>query len=99
MTTDRDERLELMIGRVLKAGVFASGICLAVGLVLFYMPSMRGVASVAVNAGLIVLMITPVSRVVVSVYEYFRERDWTFVVLTVIVLVTLLGSLLVGLLT
>jgi uncharacterized membrane protein len=37
-------------------------------------------------------MATPVARVVVSLGEYIRERDWLFVALTTIVLLTLAGS-------
>lgn len=99
MSTDRDEQMELVIGRVLKTGVFVSGVCLAIGLVLLYVPPARHAATILINAGLIVLMTTPATRVVVSVYEYFRERDWLFVVLTLIVLVSLIGSLLIGLFT
>jgi uncharacterized membrane protein len=38
------------------------------------------------SAGLVILMATPVGRVVVSVSEHAFERDWAFVVLTTIVL-------------
>jgi uncharacterized membrane protein len=96
MSGDRDEQLELAIGRVLKTGVIASGVCLAIGLALLYVPGAHHLATIAINVGLVVLMVTPVSRVIVSVYEYFREHDWTFVILTMIVLVSLLASLLVG---
>lgn len=99
MSEARDEQLELMIGRVLKTGVFASGICLVIGLALLYVPGGARAAGILINVGLIILMTTPATRVVVSVFEYMRERDWLFVVLTTIVLVSLLGSLLVGLLT
>jgi Protein of unknown function (DUF1634). len=44
------------------------------------------------NAGLIILMATPVGRVVISVGEYVLERDWVFVVLTTIVLLELMGG-------
>lgn len=99
MSVDRDEQLERAIGRVLKTGVIASGVCLAIGLVLLYVPGAQRFATIAIDVGLVVLMVTPVSRVVVSVYEYMRERDWTFVILTSIVLVSLLASLIVGFFT
>jgi uncharacterized membrane protein len=50
------------------------------------------VAQLLLTTGLIILLATPPARVVVSVIEYIRERDWTFVVLTVIVLLALAGS-------
>jgi uncharacterized membrane protein len=99
MSVDRDEQLERAIGRVLKTGVIASGVCLAIGLALLYVPGAQRLATMVIDVGLVVLMATPVSRVVVSVYEYARERDWTFVILTSIVLVSLLASLIVGFFT
>ncbi len=82
-------RLETSVGRVLRVGVAASSLCLAVGLALSMVPSAAGAAKILLNAGLIVLMATPVGRVVISVGEYALERDWLFVVLTTIVLLEL----------
>jgi uncharacterized membrane protein len=47
-------------------------------------------------AGLLVLIVTPVLRVAVSVIGFAFERDWIYVGLTVLVLLVLLGSFLVG---
>ncbi len=44
-----------------------------------------------------VLLETPVARVVVSVAEYVVERDWGFATLTAIVLLELLASAIVAL--
>ena len=44
-----------------------------------------------------VLLATPVARVAVSIAEFARQRDWTFVLYTSIVLALLLGSLLAAL--
>ena len=52
-------------------------------------PRAEGASHFLLNAGLIILMATPVGRVVISVGEYFLERDWVFVVLTTIVLLEL----------
>ena len=50
---------------------------LAAGLVLFLL-SPGVAASRLLDAGLIVLMGTPMTRVVLSCVEYVRERDWFF---------------------
>jgi uncharacterized membrane protein len=83
-------RLERTIGIVLRVGVTASSIALAAGLVL----SLLGApgTQVLLHIGILTLLATPVARVMVSVAEYVRERDWTFVTLTTIVLVELLAS-------
>jgi uncharacterized membrane protein len=46
------------------------------------------------EAALVILIATPPARVVVSVVEYMRERDWMFVTLTLVVLLALAGSVL-----
>ncbi|MCU1383980.1 MAG: putative rane protein [Acidobacteria bacterium] len=84
-------RLERVIGLVLRAGVLVSSVCLSAGLLL----SLSGVepaASLLLNAGIVVLLATPVSRVIVSTVEYIAERDWTFATLTVVVLLELIAS-------
>lgn len=45
-----------------------------------------------IQFGLIVLVATPVARVAFSVFAFFKERDWTYVILTLIVLGVLVGS-------
>jgi uncharacterized membrane protein len=91
------DRLERSLGRILTAGVLASTGLLAAGLLLQLFGVQTGAALALTNAGLIVLMATPVARVVASVIEYALERDWLFVTLTTAVLAILLGSLVVSL--
>jgi uncharacterized membrane protein len=45
-----------------------------------------------IQFGLVVLVATPLARVAFSVFAFFKERDWTYVVLTLIVLGVLVGS-------
>ena len=45
-----------------------------------------------IQFGLVLLVATPVARVAFSVFAFFKERDWTYVVLTLIVLCVLVGS-------
>jgi uncharacterized membrane protein len=49
-----------------------------------------------IAAGLLVLIATPVLRVAISVVGFALQRDWVYVGLTVLVLLVLLGSFLVG---
>jgi uncharacterized membrane protein len=46
-----------------------------------------------IQLGLLLLIATPVARVIASVFGFLRERDYTYVVLTLIVLAILLYSL------
>jgi uncharacterized membrane protein len=90
-------RLERTIGVVLRVGVVASSVCFGVGLALA-LAGRPAAADTLLQVGIVVLLATPVARVVVSVVEYAQERDWTFTVLTLIVLVELAVGALASLL-
>jgi len=92
VTTDSDSaRLEHAIGIALQIGVTMSSVCLAAGLMAVVV-GRPGAADLLLHVGVIILLTTPVARVVISTVEYVRERDWTFVALTAVVLVELLAS-------
>ena len=88
----RAARLERIVGVVLRLGVGASTVCLGAGLTLSFVPGLSAQAAVLLHAGIVVLLVTPVARVVVSAGEYARQRDWLFVGLTLTVLLELLGG-------
>ena len=90
--------LERVIGIVLRAGVTASSVCLAAGLLLSLASGGGAVAGLLLNAGIIVLLATPVARVIVSTVQYVTERDWRFATLTFIVLLELVASAVAALL-
>ncbi|MGE5359777.1 MAG: DUF1634 domain-containing protein [Bacteroidales bacterium] len=90
------DRIERVVGIVLRTGSTASTIILALGLSIALLAPSFGPAQTIIRVGLFVLLLTPVSRVVASVVEYSRDRDWAFVGLTLFVLVIVLASLLFG---
>ncbi len=83
------DSLERTVGRVLKLGVTASSLCLGAGLAASLLGVKAAVARPLLQAGLLVLLATPASRVVASVVAYLRSRDWLFVALTLVVLLEL----------
>ena len=85
-------RLEQRIGEVLRAGTLLSSLLFAAGLVLTLAGYRTDLAEVLLKTALVALMATPAARVVVSIIEYVQERDWLFVLLTVVVLLALAGS-------
>ncbi len=87
------EELELTLGRVLRIGVTVSSIALAAGLATAFLEGTGTLARVLLNAGVVLLIATPVARVAMSTIGYARRRDWLFVVLTTIVLAELVASL------
>ncbi len=79
---------EKALGRTLGIGVTVSTALLAVGLVLALAAPGRG-AETFLQAGLIVLMATPMARVLLTCAEYIRERDWFFALSALAVLAVL----------
>lgn len=49
-----------------------------------------------IQLGVLVLMLTPIIRVVLSIVDFARQRDWLYVVLTAIVLLVIIGNSLEG---
>jgi len=86
---DTLERLERQLGWLLVTGVTVSSVCLILGLVLVLFVSAGGWSDHLLTAGLLILMATPMLRVVVSIVEYVRIREWFFVLTTVVVLTEL----------
>jgi uncharacterized membrane protein len=52
-----------------------------------------GRARALIQLGLLLLIATPVSRVAFSVFAFERQRDWTYVGITLVVLAVLVYSL------
>jgi uncharacterized membrane protein len=90
MREDLFARLELQLGHLLFAGVMSAALCLAVGLALSLAGGHPAAANAIMTAGLVILMITPLARVVASLVVYVRMRDWFFVATTIMVCVVLL---------
>ena len=90
-------RLERTIGQILRWGTLASSVFLAAGLLMTLAGYDTDLSRLLLSTGVITLLATPAGRVVVSVIEYIRERDWVFVLLTLIVLSALGASVLAAL--
>lgn len=90
-------RLERTIGLVLRVGVVASSVCLGAGLALAWL-GVGAASGFLMEVGVVLLLSTPVARVVVSIVEYAQERDLVFVTLTGIVLLELMASVVAALL-
>ena len=90
-------RLEVRLGHLLVTGVIVSAALLASGLGLWLSGSHMTAALWLLNAGLIVLMSTPILRVLVSFGEYVAMKQWFFAGVTVVVLLELTVTVLVAL--
>jgi uncharacterized membrane protein len=87
------DTLEATLGRVLHTGVTLSTLALALGLVSALASGEGPLTTTLLTAGVVLLISTPIARVVISCVAYLRRHDWTFVLLTLIVLAELLASI------
>lgn len=114
-----DERLDNIVGMVLRAGVMLAAALVLAGGIAFMasrheaapdhrkfhaeatpLASIHGVyaGAIALNPlyiiqfGLLILIATPVVRVIVCAASFALERDWTYAIVSLIVLALLLGS-------
>ena len=90
-------RLEHHLGWLLMAGVVLSAVLLAAGLVLWLAYPDEAPALWLLNGGLVVLIATPIMRVILSLAEFVRLRDWFFVATTMAVLIELAVTVIVAL--
>jgi uncharacterized membrane protein len=90
------EQIEERIGKLLTVGTAISSGLLALGLVLWIASGAQGLAVPLLNAGLLVLIATPIGRVVASAIGFTLQRDWQMVMMTALVLASLVASLIVA---
>jgi uncharacterized membrane protein len=87
-------------GRLLSAGVLLSAACLLVGLALTMLDRALGPEHAGphplLHVGLLMLIATPMLRVIVALVEDVRERNWFFATATAVVLGVLAGALFVA---
>jgi hypothetical protein len=88
--------IERRLRRLLTAGTWLSTALLGVGLLVSLTRPHGSAAGPLLAAGLIMLMATPIARVVLCVVEFTRQRDWWFAFYTSVVLAILIGSVIAG---
>ena len=94
--TSREEHdLEVAVSQLLRAGVLISAALLAIGWALRALQQPAG--HVILQAGVRVLMATPILRVLATFVLFLRQRDLGYVVITAVVLAFLAVGVLGGL--
>lgn len=61
---------------------------------LIFKHALQGNSQSLIQAGLLVLILTPIARVILSVLVFALERDWLYVGITLLVLLLMVYSLL-----
>ncbi len=92
-------RFERTLTSAMFVGVWISSILLAAGLTMLLVYGESQKEDEFLRFGLITLMATPVLRVLLSVIEALRQRDWFWVWTTAAVVVVLTGTVVYSLKT
>ncbi len=56
---------------------------------LLWIVGVAGAGDPLMHAGLLLLIATPIARVVAAFVEFLRQRDWGFVTVTIVILLSL----------
>jgi uncharacterized membrane protein len=91
----QSEAIELVLARLLRLGSLAAATLLAAGLALMLL-GQTGIAPRLITAGLLVLLGTPVLRVMAAALIFVRERDWYFAFFCLVVLCALAAGIWLG---
>lgn len=83
---------ERTLMRLMLAGVWLSSLVLALGLALLFLTARQPQATALLRAGLLIVMATPVLRVIMSMAEAVRQRDWFWLWATGAVALILTGT-------
>ena len=95
LKTEIDD-VEIMIGKVMQIGVVLSALVIILGLLLLLSGTLALKPYAVLMTGIFLLILTPVLRVVVSIYAFAVEHDRLYVWITTIVLIILLGAMTIG---
>jgi len=92
----KHEPIELVLARLLRVGSFIAAVLLATGIgIMLLLGHGRG-ATRLITAGLVVLMATPIMRVLTAGAIFVRERDWRFALFCLVVLCALAAGIVLG---
>lgn len=90
-----DRSLQSRLARLLRFGTMIAVAMTSFGMVAAF-TSLTGAATAVAVCGLLTFALLPIAGLVVVVHHYARRLDWTYVALTVIVLVLVGVNFLVG---
>ncbi|QWV96474.1 DUF1634 domain-containing protein [Geomonas nitrogeniifigens] len=87
--------IELVLARLLRLGSLAAAALLAVGIAVMVLGQTE-LAPKLITAGLLVLLGTPVLRVVAAAIIFVKERDWHFALFSLVVLCAVAAGIYFG---
>jgi uncharacterized membrane protein len=92
---EKVEAIEAVLARLLRLGSLVAAALLAAGIALMLL-GMTGLAPKLITAGLLVLLGTPVLRVVAAGVVFVKQRDWYFAAFSLVVLCAMAAGIYFG---
>jgi uncharacterized membrane protein len=90
-----NEAIELVLARLLRIGSLIAAAMLAAGILAMVLGQTE-FAPRLITAGLLVLLCTPIMRVLVAAIIFVREKDWHFAFFSLVVLCALAAGVFFG---
>jgi uncharacterized membrane protein len=87
--------IELILARLLRIGSLIAATLLAVGIVGMVLGQTE-LAPKLISAGLIVLLGTPVMRVMAAAIVFVKQREWHFALFSLVVLCSIAAGIFLG---
>ena len=103
--TTREEMMavEIIIGKIMRIGVFLAATVMIIGFAMLMIKGTSGYPGMSalkpyawMMGGIYLLILTPVLRVVISIYAFIKEKDYLYVKITSLVLLILIVSFFLG---
>lgn len=94
--TDERAKGDILVARMLRIGSTIAASLIAVGLMVALAGLAPNLSTTLVTAGLVVLVLTPVLRVVTAFLAFLRERDFIYAFFSFLVLVALAIGVVLG---
>lgn len=93
---EKVETVEIAVAQLLRIGVVIASVLITLGLGGMLVGISPSSATRLITIGLIVLVLTPIMRVVAAVVVYLREGDYVYAFISLFVLLMLATGLLIG---
>ncbi len=93
---EKVETVEIAVAQLLRIGVVIASVLITLGLGGMLVGISPSSATRLITIGLIVLVLTPIMRVVAAVVVYLREGDYVYALISIFVLLMLATGLLIG---
>ncbi len=87
--------IEMILARLLRIGSIIAAILLAAGIAAMLLVG-ASFAPGLITAGLVVLLATPIMRVLVAGVVFAKEKDWLFALFCLVVLCSLAAGVILG---